>query len=305
MCILALMAQAAGCGNKTVSDGTVYKVYYIAADENSIVPVDVEVPAETAEDPAQTVTYLIEMLSTEPESAEYTAPLNDMSNYRSFSFGENQITVDFGNDYYSSQNDIRNILVRAAVTRTLTQVSGVLSVNFTVDSMSMVDRTGNPIGPMSADSFLENAGAQINAEERTTLILYFANEDGDKLRKVTRTVNYSGNISMDKLVVEQLLLGPSDTEDAYPVLGSDVEIINVTTQDGTCYVNLNEAFLNPTLNVSNDVYLYSIVNSLAEVGTVNKVQFLINSESDVIFRESVDLNTQFTRNLDIVEENAD
>ena len=302
LCILAIMAPASGCGRAEDSEGMIYKVYYIAQDENSIVPIDVVVDDDIASDDAKLISFLMKQLVLAQESTDYYAPLGEKSSYRGFASGENQVSVDFSSDYYISENDIRKVLIRAAVTRTLTQVKGVKSVNFTVDNMSMVDSTGNPIGPMSADSFLDNAGAQINAEERTALTLYFANESGSLLKKTTRTVNYSGNISMDKLVVEQLLSGPLESESAYPVLGPDVEVINVTTQDGTCYVNLNAAFLSPTVNVSNEVYIYSIVDSLVELGTVNKVQFLINSESNVIFREVVDLNTQFSRNLDIVEE---
>ena len=106
---------------------------------------------------------------------------------------------------------------------------------------------------------------------------------------------------MDKLVVMQLIQGPQDNEDCYPVIDPNTKLINVTTQDGTCYVNLDSTFLAPGVNVSNDVAIYSIVDSLIELGSVNKVQFLIDSDSDVMFRETVSLNTQFDRNLDIVE----
>ena len=48
-------------------------------------------------------------------------------------------------------------------------------------------------------------------------------------------------------------------------------------------------------NVSTDVAVYSIVNSLVELSNINKVQILINGEVPESFQ-----TTTFERNLDIV-----
>lgn len=53
-------------------------------------------------------------------------------------------------------------------------------------------------------------------------------------------------------------------------------------------------------NVSTDVAIYSVVNSLVELNNVNKVQITINGETNIMFRESVSLSTVFERNLNIV-----
>lgn len=45
--------------------------------------------------------------------------------------------------------------------------------------------------------------------------------------------------------------------------------------------------------------IYSIVNSLSGLTSVNKVQITINGSTDVMFRDSISLNTMFERNLDI------
>ena len=73
-------------------------------------------------------------------------------------------------------------------------------------------------------------------------------------------------------------------------------------KDGVCYVNLSEDFLTQIYNVTTEVTLYSIANSLAELPNVNKVQISIDGESNMMFRESVNLTTVFERNLDIMEE---
>ena len=46
--------------------------------------------------------------------------------------------------------------------------------------------------------------------------------------------------------------------------------------------------------------IYSIVNSLTGLNNVKKVQILLNGETNVIYREKLDLSTYFERNLDII-----
>ena len=65
-------------------------------------------------------------------------------------------------------------------------------------------------------------------------------------------------------------------------------------------MNLDENFLSVVNNVSTDVSVYSIVNSLIELPSVNKVQISVNGKTDVLYRETVNLSTVFERNLDLV-----
>ena len=81
----------------------------------------------------------------------------------------------------------------------------------------------------------------------------------------------------------------------YPSINPATKIISVMTKDGICYVNLDENFLTVEGNVSTDVSVYSIVNSLVELSNINKVQILINGEVPSVFSAST-----FERNLDIV-----
>ena len=81
----------------------------------------------------------------------------------------------------------------------------------------------------------------------------------------------------------------------FPTINPSTKIINVMTKDGVCYVNLSEDFLTVVGNVPTKVSVYSIVNSLVELNSVNKVQILVNGEVPASFS-----NTVFERNLDIV-----
>ena len=73
--------------------------------------------------------------------------------------------------------------------------------------------------------------------------------------------------------VELLLKGPLHTE-LKATLSPDVKILNVTLSDGAVYVNLNDAFLNGTSEISERVVVYSLVNSLLELeGTSTRYRY--------------------------------
>ena len=161
------------------------------------------------------------------------------------------------------------------------------------------DSKGAPIGIMTADMFIDNAGDEINSYERTRLKLYFADESGTALVETTEAVAYNSNISMEKLVCEHIISGPL-SGGSYPVTSPDVRLMAVTTKDGVCYVNLSKEFLQKQGNLRDEVVLYSFVNSLTELPNVNKVQFMIDSETEISFGEHSYLNAPFERDLALV-----
>lgn len=191
------------------------------------------------------------------------------------------VTIDFSQKYYNSLITQR-VLRRAAVVKTLCRIDGITGVAFTVNGNPIMDSNGQTVGVMTEDSFVESDGAKINAYERTELHLYFANEDGDKLLEEVDDVVYSSNISMERLVVDQLLLGPK-SDSRYPVINPECKVMNVTTKDGICYVNLSAPFLTKTTNVSDEVTVYAIVNSLTALSGINKVQIMIDGETEVSY----------------------
>ena len=149
--------------------------------------------------------------------------------------------------------------------------------------------------------FIDNAGNEISTYEKVKLTLYLANESGDGLKKVTRTVVYNSNISAERLIVEQLIAGTLEDEKAFPTINPDTKIISINVKDGICYVDLDSTFLTQIYNVTADVTIYSITDSLAELSNVNKVQISINGDTNVTYRENTSLSTVFERNLELVE----
>lgn len=294
-----LILGLCACGQKGKQEqGRRYEIFYVNHEETAIFAG--EYRTETTDRDAL-LRELIEQLGTVPEKLEYKVPLSGSLKLLGYSVTEDQLTLNF-DEGYLTQSVTTEVLVRAAIVRTLTQIDGIRYISFQIKTEPLKDASGNVIGVMTADMFVDNAGNEINTYEKAKLTLYLANETGDRLEKVTRTVIYSSNISMEKLVVEQLIAGSQEGDKVYPVMNPDTRIVSVNTKDGICYVNLDNTFLTQIYNVNSEVTIYALTNSLVELPNVNKVQISINGDTNVSYKENISLSTVFERNLELVDQ---
>lgn len=282
---------------ETDESGTAYRIYYVNQEETKIV--EREYLSETT-DSESLFDEIIGQLAAASERMEYESPLEEEFALLGHTLDNGLLTLDF-DERYKNLRGTREVLVRASIVRTLTQLPGVERVAFTVKGEQLVDSAGAAVGVMAADTFIDNAGNEINAYEKVDLKLYFANGSGDLLvEENRRNVVYNSNISLEKLVLEKLVEGPL-TEGAYPTINPTTKVLSVTVKDGICYVNLSNDFLNQPYSVTSRVTIYSITNSLVELSNVNKVQISIEGENNISYRENVNLNNVLERNLDILE----
>lgn len=293
--VLICLVSFTACGEENVDQTKIYSVYYINNAETKVEMHEYYVEAEELEDQ---VTELLNALATTPARLEYKAPLGMGFQIQNVEIKMGKIQLDVTENYYD-MSVTTEVLVRAAIVRTLTQLPQINFVSITVNGNPLVDSLGNIVSTMNRDQFVENDGNAINTYEEVKLKLYFANEAGDGLIAANRTKEYNTNISLEKLIVEELIKGPS-VEGLYPTINPSTKVASVTIRDGVCYVNLDETFLTQPYNVSAEVTIYSITNSLVELSSVNRVQISINGDNSMTYREKYSLTTYFERNLDIV-----
>lgn len=302
VCLLLSLFFAVSCGSAEEADRSrVYNIYVMNKDETKLSANEYEVKGGSQE---EVIDELLEQLTTTPERMEYKAPLSGSFELIGYSLDGGQLVLNF-DERYRTLPPTTEVLARAATVRTMTQVKGIDYVSFQIRSNPLLDMSGNVIGSMSADMFIDNTESEMNSRERVKIRLYFANAEGDRLIETNRTLEYSRystNISMERLVVEQLIGGPSEQvkDKVYPTMNPETKVIGVTLKDGTCYVNLSEHFLTQIYNVSSDVAIYSLVNTLVELPNVGRVQIAVNGDSNVMFRENTSLSATYERNLDLV-----
>lgn len=252
-----------------------------------------------SDDTADVIGQCLNRMITGPDEPDQVGAIGIDAGAVTYYLEQNVVTVNFGAVYYDATTTVR-VLRRAAIVRTLCQIDGIEGVSITVDHAAVMDSDGQPIGVMTEESFLENDEAKINAYEKSELHLFFANAEGDLLKEYVESTVHSSNIALERLVVDSIIAGPKEGSQSYPTVNPDCKVLNVTSKDGICYVNLSSDFLTKTTNVRDDVVIYSIVDSLTQLPNINKVQFMVDGETEVSMG-SIYLSSPFERNLDLVK----
>ena len=296
LCIVMLLFCMTGCNKKNEEADLGFRVYYVNKQETKTVAEPYECEAKTTED---LIIELLAVLETDPKNTELKKPVDSKVNILAYTFEGGQLMIDFDENYHQADAP-KEVLCRAAIVRTMCQITGVDFVSFLVSGEPLLDSNHQPVGVMTAETFIDNTGNEINTYEKANLKLYFANTADTALVSTTETIAYSSNISMEKLITEQVLAGPS-VQEVNPTITPTTKILGVTIKDGICYLNLSEDFLTLSYPVSEEMVIYSLVNSLTELPNVNKVQISIDGESDMLFGDHILMSTIFERNLEIVE----
>lgn len=296
LCGAGLFVLLSACGKRTdVADGDDF-IYCLNESMTGLVKVSFELPDEDAKGQ---VAAVLEELAKPAEDIEYMQVISDEVKVNSFEVKNVIVNVDLSSAYLEIPT-VSEKLVRAALVRSLLQVSGIQAVRLTVEGKPLTGADGAAVGILNGDDFVENTGASVSSYQNETLTLYFANKEGDKLIRRMVNVRYSSNVPREKIIVEKLMQGPKGSS-SYPTLNPEATLLSVTVKDGVCYVNFDSEFLNSTYNVKPETAIYSLVNSLLEGTTAEKVQIAVNGVTDVSYKDTIDLSQPFGENLELVE----
>ena len=294
MAVLSLCACSSG-----VSDGR-YMIYYTTAEGDDITYRESRI--EGAEDMSseELTEALLDMLFTADNSDEgYFCAKPENVNINSFLINDRILEFDFDSAYLEMTN-VEEIILRAALVLTMIQQPDISGVRFTVEKSALTDSYGRGVGTMGQDNFVDILLSEKGMlKQETYLTVYFSNSDSTALipSKYHFTINNIKS-SMEEFIMQQLKEGPT-VEGTFAVMDSDVEIISVMTSDGVCYVNFGSNFLEQEQPVSDEILIYSIVNSLCTLSYVNSVQFLVNGSSDAVLHTVIELSKPFTPNYSL------
>ena len=298
--LFALLLGTTGCVANSQQDVSValseeeVGVFYISEDTETLVqeayePTNAEADIQARE--------LYKMLKEQPATAGYRCAIPEKIELLGTELEGEQYTMVFGESYYT-MDSVTEVLCRAAIVRTMLQVDGISVVEFVINNQPLVDKNGRTIGLMSVDTFVDSVGSDLASYQEAELNLYFSNTLGNGLVLVKRKVLYHSNMSVEKLIVEQLLRGIESEESgnyAKAAVPTETKLLNLYVKDGVCYVNFDEKFISQSMNVKEEVIIYSLVNSLTELPNITKVQISVNGVSNRMFKEKVHLNTMFEK----------
>ena len=140
-------------------------------------------------------------------------------------------------------------------------------------------------------SLISASTADLAPDERA-VALYFRYQDSSFLAPEARTVVVQRNESLEKAIVQALIAGPLNTE-LSPLFPTGSEVVSTSTQDGTLFVTLNEAFLGRYADEPGDIStghwktegperrrlcLDAMAATLTEAGLCDRVQVLVQRD---------------------------
>lgn len=281
---LVLCILCVGCGAKEKQSNEMY-VYCLNADGNALI---------------QEI-YPIMDVDGILEKMKMHAVLPKGVEVEKYKLERLQLILYF-NEAYLEMNKSTEVLVRAAIVQTMSQLPNVEFVSFYVGNEPLKDNDGNVLGLMSTQDFVQNTGSSIDSYQTTDLKLYFADKDGKQLKETRKTnIRYNANTAIEKLVVEQLMKGTS-ASGSQSVIPKTTKLLGVSVKDGVCYVNFDSKFSTDSYDLNPEVTIYAIVNSVIENANVTKVQILIDGANDVMYKNIVDLSKPLEWKSDLLKE---
>ena len=300
VCICICLSLVTGCKKETKKEEKGTFVCYVNTEGTDLIKEEYEIRGDSAK---KAVKDLLNAMQNVPESIEYKSVFPANVKIKNWSLTDEKLNLYFNTSYQEMKSE-EELLLRAAVVQTMVQIPEVKKVGFWIEEQELKDNLGNSIGYMRAEDFVQNTGSSIHSYSLGKIALYFPNEKSDKLIRQEVSVRYNSNMSIEKLIIEQLIKGPS-SQNMKAVIPPETKVLGVSIKDGICYVNLDAGFLDTSYVENPKLTIYSIVNSMVAGGNASMVQISVNGETDIQYMDSVDLSRPLTADWTLTEENEE
>ena len=268
----------------------------------------------------QMARVLLDALSEEPREI-HALPLPNLNSYLNGcsvmeNAGERILSLRFSNRLPSAllNSGITMTCLCASLMYTLTTfLPGIAGIQVYVGEQALTGLTPESGYPGTDGTILITNGIirrnQLSALLLGQCTLYFALEDG-YLYATKRAIPWYESRS-PRFLLEQLMLGSCAYDSVYPLLpvvpreisSGDILGCALPLRGGCLLVNLSSSFHNSCRNLTaqrEKALVYSIVNTLTELDSVNEVCFFIDGSQTDSFAGSIVTRGTFMRNVNII-----
>ena len=280
---------------KVDSGSNQYYLYYVNKDETKVVKERYQPEQESAEFMLQDFTGI---LNAQEGSGDNLALLPSGVQLVTYRLNESLLELEFNSDY-SKMSRAREILVRAGVARTFLQIPGVTGIKIFIESEELKDSKGQAVGVIDCNTFVEMWGSDKDAYRYDTFTLYFTDKTGEHLVAEQRNVYYKRILPRERVILEQLAKGPM-VKGHYPTIPQETEILGVEVSDDVCYVDFSSAFSDSGIDIPVNTMIYSVVNSLLDTASADKVQISVEGDTEATLSDGTSLYSLFSKNTDLV-----
>lgn len=166
------------------------------------------------------------------------------------------------------------------------------------DTSSSHSSSSKPKPAGKATTSQANTAAESSS---TTLTVYFANDQSDKLLKEVREVDPADKTP--KTVIEELIKGPT-APGHNPTIPKGTSLRGVTVSGGIASVDFSSEFEanHPGGSAGEQMTVYSIVNSLTELSGIGRAKFLVNGRALDTIAGHLDLTAPVSRDASLIAE---
>ena len=262
--VLLLSAALFGCSHSDKNEGEA-TAYAPNSDGTGLVSRAVSFDAYDTEG---RIEEMIKALQS-AEKGKYKAVLPEDS-VLSLSYADGELRLKNYAQLEVDDFGLSKVLNRAALVKSFCSIDYIEKVVIELGEADGSELT------LTADSFLESFSTE---PVRQKMVLYFGAPERDGLIESSDFFETDGSKPAVYWIVERLIEGPGELP-GIAIIPPGTKIRSVTLSGGHCVVDLSEEFQNYLNAVPAALTVYSIVNSLTSLSTVNDVEILVEGRRE-------------------------
>ncbi len=134
--------------------------------------------------------------------------------------------------------------------------------------------------------------------EEKTVVIYYPTPNKTRLVPVYVEVDITPDMKLEEIIVLKLI-----EEERNAMMPEGTKLLNIYTHEGICFVDFSSEFQTVYLpkGISERIAVYSLVNSLTELGNITNVQIMVEGELVSTFQGTLSLNRIFSKNFSLIE----
>lgn len=156
---VCLLTGIVGCSKKEQKADAKYTIYQINQSGTALVPKDYDGTGKSVDEEVKGMLSALQKCDDEVKAQAALPKKVKLERYTL----EDEKLILYYNAAYGKMDTVREVLCRAALVRSLTQIDGVDLVMICVDGTPLTDKKGNTYGYQQAEDFVQNTGSSINS----------------------------------------------------------------------------------------------------------------------------------------------
>ncbi|MTV48661.1 hypothetical protein GJ688_06660 [Heliobacillus mobilis] len=152
---------------------------------------------------------------------------------------------------------------------------------------------------------VETKEQPIAAGQEQTLTLYFADPKGQNLISEKRVIAKTGSVA--RAAIQELIKGPNIQSKGIPTIPAGTRLLDINVKEGLCTVNFSKELQKNHQGGSagETMTVYSIVNTLTQYPSIEKVQILVEGKKIESLAGHMDVSQAMARKKSMIMDEAE